>query len=108
MSPKKRPRMYSRELALERVNILWKQSLEIVDSRPDLAKRWMTSARRIAQRAGINLPREISRSICKGCGTILISGRTCRTRIRNNRSTHLTFTCLDCGKVRRIPIIQQG
>ena len=89
MSPKKRLIMHSRELALERVNILWKQSLEIVNSRPDLAKRWMMSARRIAQRAGVNLPREISRSIC-------------------NRSTHLTLTCLKCGKVRRFPIIRQG
>ena len=108
MNPKKRPRPNSRDIALERVNILWKQSLEIVDSRPDLAKRWMRIARRITEKVGIRFPREISRLICRRCGAILIPGRTCRTRVRNNRSTHLTLTCLKCGKVRRFPIIRQG
>ncbi|MGQ4913104.1 MAG: ribonuclease P protein component 4 [Candidatus Thorarchaeota archaeon] len=88
------------EIARSRVGILWNRAQLEVD-RPDVARRHIQSARRIAQRARIKIPSEMRVMICRKCNTLLVPGRTCRVRVRNNRSKHVTVTCLNCGTIRR-------
>ncbi|MFW9893910.1 MAG: ribonuclease P protein component 4 [Candidatus Thorarchaeota archaeon] len=91
-----------RRLTLARVDILWERAQEkIREGRPDIARRHMLSARKIAQKTRTKLPRHMSRWICKACGSILVPGQNCRVRIRHNRSRHMTVTCLDCGAMKR-------
>jgi ribonuclease P protein subunit RPR2 len=102
MSRRKHPRIKAKRLTQSRVEILWKLAKkEVEKGRPELARRKMLSARRIAQRTRTKIPSYINRRICKVCGTILVPGDTCRVRIRHNRSKHVVVTCLECGAVRR-------
>ncbi|MHA1950477.1 MAG: ribonuclease P protein component 4 [Candidatus Thorarchaeota archaeon] len=102
MTRRSRPRAKARRLTQERVKILWEQAQEEVrGGRPEVAKRHMLSARKIAQKTRTKLPRQMSRRICKSCGTILVPGDSCRVRVRHNRSKHMTVTCLSCGEVKR-------
>ncbi len=63
-------------------------------------KRYVSLARRIGMRYQVSLPRDMRRRICRGCESVLISGRTARHRVTNGR---LTVTCLSCGAVKRYP-----
>ncbi|MHA1588206.1 MAG: ribonuclease P protein component 4 [Candidatus Thorarchaeota archaeon] len=102
MSKKRRaPRAEARRLAQERIDILWEQASDVASQKPPLARQRMASARKIAQKARIKIPRHIGRQLCKKCGTVLVPGQNCRVRMRNNRSRHLTVTCLNCGAIRR-------
>ncbi|MBN2228094.1 MAG: ribonuclease P [Candidatus Thorarchaeota archaeon] len=98
-------RRYAKEkmhrLAKARIEILWENALREVELHPNTAREQMLNARKIAQRARIKVPREISRRICRECGSILIPGDTCRIRIRHNRAKHVVVTCLKCGKIKR-------
>ncbi len=98
---RKVPRKEVRELARARIDILWKQANMTGLSRPDLAKKWMRQASRIAQKARMKLPRVMQRRICKKCGALLVFGRNCRFRIRHNRSRHVSVTCLECEAIKR-------
>ncbi|MFW9927532.1 MAG: ribonuclease P protein component 4 [Candidatus Thorarchaeota archaeon] len=102
MTRRSKPRVKARRLTQTRVEILWKQAqIEMNKSRPDVARRHMFSARKIAQKTRTKLPRYMTRRICKTCGSILIPGDNCRVRIRHNRSRHMTVTCLVCGSIKR-------
>ncbi|MBS3793296.1 MAG: ribonuclease P [Candidatus Thorarchaeota archaeon] len=96
-----------RKLAKTRIRILWKKAKEVAKEDPDLASDYVNTAKKIAQKARISLPQKITRRICKKCDAVLIPGRSARFRIRNNRSTHLTVTCLHCGTIRRLPVTNQ-
>ncbi|NWF96357.1 MAG: ribonuclease P [Candidatus Thorarchaeota archaeon] len=101
------PSSGARRLAQERVLRLWALSREIASERPELARSWMTSAKRTAQRARLRIPRNIDRYVCKQCGTLLTSTARCRVRIRHNRSAHMVVTCLNCGAHRRFRVRRQ-
>jgi ribonuclease P protein subunit RPR2 len=88
-------------LAQARIEILWKQALQESKVRPEAARKQMLSARKIAQRARIKIPRDINRRVCSECGTILIPGDTCKVRVRHNRSRHVVVTCTECGNIKR-------
>jgi len=88
-------------LAQARIEILWKQALKESKVRPEVARKQMLSARKVAQRARTKIPRDINRRVCKECGTILVPGDTCRVRVRHNRSKHVVVTCTECGNIRR-------
>lgn len=92
----------TRKLARERTERLWKLSLEETRSNPELACQWMSSARRIAQKARFRMPPEMTRGVCKRCGAPLIPGTSSRVRMRGGRREHLAITCLRCGTIRRL------
>jgi ribonuclease P protein subunit RPR2 len=92
------------KLALARIEILWQQALGEAKEKPEIAKRMMLNARKIAQRARINMPRHMKRRICKNCGSALIPGSSCRVRVRHNRVKHVVVTCSYCGTAKRFNI----
>jgi ribonuclease P protein subunit RPR2 len=102
VTKRRRPRAKARRLTEARVNVLWEQTQEEArKGRPKVARRHMLSARKIAKKTRSKIPRHMNRRVCKACGTILVSGDTCRVRIRHNRSRHMTVTCLACGEIKR-------
>jgi len=94
-----------KHLAQARIEILWQQALRNMENRPEVARFQMRSARKIAQRARIKIPRYINRRICKQCGSILIPGKSCRIRLRGNRAKHMVVTCTKCGKIKRYYLV---
>ncbi len=101
MRRRRAARAEARKLAQERIDILWEQASDVASQKPPLARQRMTSARKIAQKARIKIPRHIGRQLCKKCGIVFVPGQNCRVRLRNNRSRHVTVTCLNCGAIRR-------
>ncbi|MCK5150410.1 MAG: ribonuclease P [Candidatus Thorarchaeota archaeon] len=108
MARRRAPKKQVRKLAQGRIDRLWTQSRDEAATRPERARAWMSSAGQIAQKARMKLPNEISRQICKSCGIVFVPGRNCRMRVRNNRSKHVSVTCLNCGTIRRFPVIRQS
>ncbi|TFF96537.1 ribonuclease P [Candidatus Thorarchaeota archaeon] len=88
-------------LARARIQILWEEAREEASKRPELARRHVRSAKRIAQKARIKLPQEMVRHICRNCDSVLLPGSNARVRLRTNRSRHLSVTCLRCGHTAR-------
>ncbi|MHA2425004.1 MAG: ribonuclease P protein component 4 [Candidatus Thorarchaeota archaeon] len=108
MARRRAPKKHVRKLARARIDRLWEQSRQDAKTRPERAQKTMVSARSIAQKARISLPRDVSRQICKSCGSVFVPGRNCRIRVRHNRSRHISVTCLKCGAIRRFPVIRKS
>ena len=94
----------TRQVALERINILHRLARETYEKDPELSRRYTDLIMRIAQRTRTHLPRHIRREICRKCNTILIPGVSSRIRIRQRREPHVAITCHTCGHVTRIPL----
>jgi len=94
----------TREIALERIHILFRLADKVFRENPERAQRYVDLARRIAMRVRIRLPRELRRRICRRCKGFLVPGVNCRVRVRPCREPHVAITCLRCGAVMRIPL----
>lgn len=104
MSSKRR--LSNRDLAdigSQRMARLLELSEEAVRAgRTDRARRYVDLARRIGMKTRTGMPKE--RRYCKECLAPMVPGVSCRTRLTGGR---LTFTCLECGAVRRMPYIKE-
>jgi len=98
---RRRPR-WQVEIAKERINILFNLAKKNIDSNPERSRRYVQLMRKIALRYNIRLPREIKRSFCKKCNTLLIPDKTAVVRI-NNKTKTVNIKCLNCGSVYRYP-----
>lgn len=67
---------------------------------PERQRRYVELARRISERTRTPIPRELKRRICKGCGVLLVPGRTATVRAEKGRKT---LKCTECGEVRVLP-----
>jgi len=92
------------EIALERINILFKLAEKNYRHSGDLARRYLKLAKRIAMRNRIRLPQNLNRRMCKECYSYLVPGVTSRVRVRSRREPHVSITCTNCGAIRRFPI----
>ncbi len=68
------------------------------------ANRYVELARRIATRHAMRFPKRWKRSICQGCGSLMVPGANCRTRTRGGR---VIFTCLECMYVLKFPFTKE-
>ena len=96
-----------REIARERIEILFNQAQRTFPSDPNLAKRYLDLARKVGMKAGVRLTREQKLRICKGCGGFLVPGVNCRVRTRSESGTTVLITCLDCGTKKRYPTVRE-
>ncbi len=91
---------YLQQISSNRVEFLMKQALLVFPKNKDLANRYVLLSRKIAQGAKISVPREYKIYICRGCKKLIVPGYNCYFRIRSlkGQGSHLTTTCLECGK----------
>jgi ribonuclease P protein subunit RPR2 len=94
----------AKQIAKQRVQILFQQATRTFKTNPELAKSHLVTARKIAMAARIRLPTNYKRQICKNCNALLVPGTTSRVRIQPRRESHLVITCLQCGNQKRIPM----
>ncbi len=88
-----------RRIALARISRLLSMAEEAA-SDPEMARRYVHLARRIAMRCKVRMPGRWRRRLCRRCNSPLVAGTTCVIRLRRNR---LNVTCKLCGKVYRYP-----
>jgi ribonuclease P protein subunit RPR2 len=96
-----------KEIARERIEILFNQAQRAFPSDRTLAKRYVELARRVGMKAGVRLTREQKLRLCKGCGGLLVPGVNCRVRTRSEFGTTVLITCLDCGTKKRYPTVRE-
>lgn len=93
-----------KDIALQRILKLLKYALNVVKCDPVLARRYVSLALRISKRNRVKIPHSLKLLYCKKCYTPLLPGITARVRIRTNRFSHISITCLHCGAVKRKPL----
>jgi len=59
----------------------------------------------VGQKTTVKMDPSIKRSLCSGCGTILVPGSTASVRVKKSRSHGhiMAYTCLHCRMTKRIP-----
>ncbi len=88
---------------MERIRILFALAEHEEHAHPERAQRHTDLARRIASRNRVHLPPDLKRRVCPACKSY-VGPSTSRTRIRQERESHVTITCLRCGHITRIPL----
>lgn len=94
----------TKQIALQRVNTLFRLAKEVIHENPELAQRYIQIARRIAMRTRLRLPKVYKSQICRKCKNFILPGVNCRIRIQQRRESHMVITCLNCGGIYRIPL----
>ncbi|MEL9940122.1 MAG: ribonuclease P protein component 4 [Ignisphaera sp.] len=96
-----------RDIAIERMEILFKLGIEAVkNGYTDLAKRYGELLIRISMRNRVKIPKEIKRWICKQCHTIMVPGFNARVRTRRDGKVLRVVTkCLSCGWIHRYQFV---
>jgi len=90
-----------KKIARERVERLLELAHETLREDPNLSKRHVALAWRIKTKFNLRLPRELKLKFCRKCLSYWLPGKTCRVRTRQKI---ITITCLECGRVYRLPI----
>ncbi|MEM2882503.1 MAG: ribonuclease P protein component 4 [Candidatus Bathyarchaeia archaeon] len=104
----RRHRGAEREIAKERIEILFRLARESFGEDRELSRRYIALAKRIGMRARVRIPRELKWFVCKRCGSLLIPPENCRVRIRSEGNPRVVLTCLDCGGIKRFPMGRKG
>ena len=92
----------AKQIAKQRIQVLLQQAKIVYKTNPHLSSRYITTARKIAMAAKIQLPTKHKHQICKNCNTLLVPGYNCRVRIKQKREPHVVTTCLKCDYKTRI------
>lgn len=96
-----RSRAEQKEIARERIRILFQQAEEIFPKNKQLANRYVALARTIAMKIKVKIPKELKKNACSHCYSYLRPGANAQIRTRNGK---VIISCLECKKFMRIPI----
>lgn len=88
-----------RKIALERIEVLFKEAKAMFKDDSKLSDRYVQLARKIAMKYKVKIPSEFKRRICKNCHKYLVPGKNCRVRTRKG---HIVYYCLKCKNFMRI------
>ncbi|MFB6158395.1 MAG: ribonuclease P protein component 4 [Candidatus Nanohalobium sp.] len=90
--------MRTREIARERIDILFREAGEKFERHPELSRRYVEIARRIGERVQVSIPGEYRKKFCSSCGAYWKPGKTCRVRLKSENRL-VQYHCLECGEV---------
>ena len=93
------PKHKQKEIALERINILFEEAEKTFSKNKALANRYVSLARKIAMKTKVRIPPELKSKFCKHCYKFLKSGINSRIRTRAGK---VIISCLECKKFKRI------
>jgi len=91
---------WQREIAKERIQILFDLARKSLETHPNRSRRYIELARKIGLRYNIRLAKEQKKSFCKKCNTMLIAGKTATIRLDSNHGI-LTIKCQNCKNIYR-------
>ena len=94
-----------KEIAKERIKILFEQAEQTFSKNKSLANRYVTLARKIAMKVRLRIPLEHKRKFCKHCYKFLMPGTNARIRTRNGK---VVISCFECKKFTRILVIKKS
>jgi ribonuclease P protein subunit RPR2 len=85
-------------IALERINVLFKEAKKAFKDEPEFADRYVQLARKIAMKYKVKIPAGLKRSFCKRCNKYLMPGTN--SQVRSHKG-HIVFYCLSCKSIMR-------
>ena len=88
-----------RKIALERIEVLFKEAKNMFKEDSKLSDRYVQLARKIAMKYKVKIPSKFKRRICKNCHKYLVPGKNCRVRTHKG---HIVYYCLKCKNFMRI------
>lgn len=91
-------------IALDRIDRLMDFAKRHAVERPEIARKAILLAMRIAQKARVRIPKKYKRMFCRKCGTSFWTPNSFTIRVRDRRSTHIVIKCMRCGYIKRIPV----
>lgn len=91
----------TKDIARERISILFEQASSIFKKNKSLANRYITLARKIAMKSNIRLTKIQKKKFCKHCYSYLVPGANARVRINNNK---IVTYCSECKKYSRMQL----
>ena len=86
------------KIALERINILFKEAKSMFKEEPKLADKYIKLARKISMKYKVKIPSKFKRRFCKHCHKYLVPGKN--VRIRTHKG-HMVYYCLNCKYIMR-------
>lgn len=90
-----------KDIAISHIDELFKLAEMRFKSDPNLAKDYVSSARKIAMKFRIHLSSEQKRRFCKKCNAFLVPSINSRVRVNNNK---IIILCNGCKHLSRISI----
>ncbi|HLC37227.1 MAG TPA: ribonuclease P [Candidatus Nanoarchaeia archaeon] len=94
--------MYNpKKLALERIEILFKEAESNLKKHPERSHKYVKLARKIAMKFNLRIPHQLKRKFCKHCCKYLKPGVNSKVRIHKSR---IIIYCKECRKYTRIPL----
>jgi ribonuclease P protein subunit RPR2 len=104
MAKPKIPKNKQKQIAKERINILFKQAQQEHKENHSLADRYVFLARKLAMKLRLKIPLKLKRQYCKFCYTFLVPNKNARIRLSRGKVVTL---CLNCKHISRIPYQKQ-
>ena len=93
---KKKPFEKEKRLAKQAIEFLLKEAAKSKKH----ADEYVKSARRIAMKLKVRMPKELKRQYCKHCYAYFRMGDNCRVRVQRGK---VIYYCFSCKKYTRIP-----
>ncbi|XP_076058458.1 ribonuclease P protein subunit Rpp21 [Oratosquilla oratoria] len=85
----------------QRMNYLLQVSHWLCQKERKMARNAGSLAMSIGRKCLIRMDPLLKRSLCKGCGVVLIYGINATVRFRKKRQKHLVITCHNCRTIKR-------
>jgi len=92
-----------KKVASERIKELLMFS-ELYKNDEILSTNFIKTAVAISRRHKLRIPPKFKRKFCRKCFTVFIPNKTVRIRTGKGK---VTFTCLNCGHIKRIPYLKE-
>jgi len=93
-----------KNIALERINTLFKEAQKAAKTDSKLANRYVHLARKISMKSKKRIPAELKRRFCKHCYAYFIPGKNYRIRTQRGK---VVYYCLECKKFMRFPYLKE-
>ncbi len=93
---------WQQRIAEERIQILLGLAREELEKNPERSRRYVGLARKIGTRYNVRMTRGDKESFCRKCDTIMVQGRTQRTRL-DDKTKSVIIKCLHCDYFYRKP-----
>ena len=91
--------LLSKREVKERIYSYMDKAKEVFAKDKALANKYVQKARRVGMKHKAKLPRDVKRSFCKHCYSLLVPGKNLRVRTREG---HVVYYCLECKKYMKV------
>lgn len=82
------------QIALERIETLFKLAEKEFGKHPERSRRYVELARKISTRNRARIPSELKKKFCKECGNFLLKGKNAEWKIAGKL---VEIRCKECG-----------